>query len=43
LIRWVESGERLSGDVLGTCADGIGSVTSVSGTLGVAYEFETSH
>jgi len=31
------------GDVLGTCADGIGSVTTVSGTLGVAYEFETSH
>ncbi|HEY5377184.1 MAG TPA: hypothetical protein VIK01_26070, partial [Polyangiaceae bacterium] len=43
LSRLDATGERLSGDVLGTCADGIGSVTTVSGTLGVAYEFETSH
>ena len=43
LSRVDATGERLSGDVLGTCADGIGSVTTVSGTLGVAYEFETSH
>jgi hypothetical protein len=42
LSRVDATGERLSGDVLGTCADGIGSVTTVSGTLGVAYEFETS-
>jgi hypothetical protein len=43
LSRLDATGERLSGDVLGTCADGVGSVTSVSGTLGFAYEFETSH
>jgi len=43
LSRVDATGERLSGDVLGTCADGIGSVTTVSGTVGVAYEFETSH
>ncbi len=43
LSRVDATGERLSGDVLGTCADGIGSVTTVSGTVGIAYEFETSH
>ena len=42
LSRVDATGERLSGDVLGTCADGIGSVTTISGTLGVAYEFETA-
>jgi hypothetical protein len=42
LSRVDATGERLSGDVLGTCADGIGSVTTVSGTVGVAYEIETS-
>ena len=36
------TGERLSGDQLGTCADGIGSVASISGTLGLAYEFDTA-
>ncbi|MEO7036768.1 MAG: hypothetical protein ABI548_22650 [Polyangiaceae bacterium] len=36
------TGEHLSGDALGSCADGLGSVASVSGTLGLAYEFETS-
>ena len=36
------TGERLSGDALGTCADGMGSVATVSGTLGLAYEFETA-
>ena len=36
------AGERLSGAELGTCADGIGSVTSVAGTVGLAYEFETA-
>ena len=36
------TGERLSGDELGTCADGIGSVTIVSGTVGLAYEFEAA-
>jgi hypothetical protein len=36
------TGERLSGEELGTCADGIGSVTTVSGTVGLAYEFETA-
>ena len=35
--------ERLSGDALGTCADGIGSLSTLSGTVGVAYQFETSH
>jgi hypothetical protein len=34
--------ERLSGDTLGTCADGIGSVATISGTIGVAFEFETA-
>ncbi len=34
------NGERLSGETLGTCADGIGSVTSLSGSVGLAYEFE---
>jgi hypothetical protein len=43
LSRLDATGERLSGEVLGSCADGIGSVTTVSGTLGVAYELETSH
>ena len=36
------TGERLSGDELGTCADGIGSVTSVAGSVGLAYTFETA-
>jgi hypothetical protein len=36
------TGERLSGDVLGTCADGIGSVTSIAGSVGLAYTFETA-
>jgi|SRR6478609_271570 len=36
------SGERLSGETLGTCADGIGSVASLSGSVGLAYEFETA-
>ncbi len=36
------TGERLSGDALGSCADGIGSVATISGTLGLAYEFETA-
>jgi hypothetical protein len=42
LTRLDATGERLSGDELGTCADGIGSVTTLSGTIGVAYEFETA-
>lgn len=36
------TGQRLSGDQLGSCADGIGSVASVSGSVGLAYEFETA-
>ncbi|MEO8904531.1 MAG: hypothetical protein ABI488_19180 [Polyangiaceae bacterium] len=36
------AGEHLNGDALGSCADGLGSVASVSGTLGLAYEFETT-
>ena len=42
LSRVDATGERLSGEQLGTCADGIGSVASVSGTVGLAYEFETA-
>jgi hypothetical protein len=33
-------GQRLSGEVLGSCAVGIGSVTSAAVTAGFAYEFE---
>ncbi|MEI9952674.1 MAG: hypothetical protein WDO74_27755 [Pseudomonadota bacterium] len=36
------NGERLSGESLGTCADGIGSVASLSGSVGLAFEFETA-
>ena len=36
------SGARLSGESLGTCADGIGSVASLSGSVGLAFEFETA-
>jgi hypothetical protein len=35
------TGERLSGDTLGTCAEGMGSVASVSGSIGLGYELET--
>ncbi|HYP77619.1 MAG TPA: hypothetical protein VER12_16720 [Polyangiaceae bacterium] len=36
------NGERLSGEALGTCADGIGSVASLGGSVGLAFEFETA-
>lgn len=36
------TGLRLSGDALGSCADGIGSTSSIGGTIGLAYEFETA-
>jgi hypothetical protein len=36
------TGARLSSDHIGTCADGIGSVASLSGSVGLAYEFETA-
>ncbi len=42
VTRLDAAGERLSGDELGTCADGIGSVTSVAGSIGLAYTFETA-
>jgi hypothetical protein len=42
VTRLDAAGERLSGDELGTCADGIGSVTTVSGTVGIAYDFDTA-
>jgi hypothetical protein len=42
VTRLDATGERLNGDELGTCADGIGSVTTLSGTVGLAYEFETA-
>jgi hypothetical protein len=35
------SAHRMQGDWLGGCAAGIGSVTSVSVGLGLAYGFET--
>jgi len=36
------NGARLSSETLGTCADGIGSVASLSGSVGLAFEFETA-
>ena len=36
------SGARLSGEPLGTCADGIGSVASLAGSVGLAFELETA-
>jgi len=36
------TGQRLSGDPIAGCANGIGSVASVSGTLGLAFELETA-
>jgi hypothetical protein len=42
VTRLDAAGERLNGAELGTCADGIGSVTSVAGTVGLAFEFETA-
>jgi hypothetical protein len=36
------TGARLNGEALGTCADGIGSVASLSGSVGLAFEFETA-
>jgi hypothetical protein len=42
VTRLDATGERLSGDELGTCADGIGSVTTLAGTVGLAYDFDTA-
>ena len=36
------SGMRSSGEYLGTCTDGIGSVANLSGSVGLAFEFETA-
>lgn len=36
------AGQRLSGDVLGTCADGIGTTTSLAGSIGLSYTIETA-
>jgi len=36
------TGTRLSGDPLGECAPGIGSVASLGGSVGLTYEFETA-
>jgi len=36
------TGARLSGDTLGECAAGIGSVASLGGSVGLTYEFETA-
>ena len=40
VTRLDAAGERLNGAELGTCADGIGSVTTVAGTVGLAFEFK---
>jgi hypothetical protein len=42
LSRVDATGARLSGDVLGSCADGIGSVASLAGSIGLTFEFETA-
>ncbi len=42
LSRVDATGARLSGDTLGTCADGIGSVATIGGSVGLTYEFETA-
>ncbi|HET7541124.1 MAG TPA: hypothetical protein VFK05_14705 [Polyangiaceae bacterium] len=36
------NGLKLSGETLGTCADGIGSVATLGGSVGLAFEFETA-
>jgi len=36
------SSERLSGGVLGSCAQGLGSVATLGGSVGLAFEFETA-
>ena len=36
------TGLRLNGDALGSCATGLGSTSSLTGTVGIAYEFETA-
>ena len=36
------NGERLSDGSLGSCAAGIGSVASIGGSVGLAFEFETA-
>jgi hypothetical protein len=42
VTRLDATGDRLSGDELGTCAEGIGSVTSLGGSIGLAYIFESA-
>lgn len=42
LSRLDATAARLEAGTLGTCADGIGSETSLSGSVGLAYEFETA-
>jgi len=42
LSRFDLIGDRLSGESLGTCADGMGSVASLGGSVGLTYEFETA-
>jgi len=36
------AGQRLNGDVLGSCADGIGTTTSLAGSIGLSYTIETA-
>jgi hypothetical protein len=36
------NGERLNGGSLGACAGGIGSVATLGGSVGLAFEFETA-
>jgi hypothetical protein len=42
LSRVDATGARLSGENLGACATGIGSVSSVGGSIGLTYELETA-
>ncbi len=42
ITRVDATGERLSGDQLGTCADGIGTVSSLGGSLGLSFDIDTA-
>ncbi len=42
VTRLDAAGERLNGDVIGTCADGIGTTTSLAGSVGLSYTIETA-
>jgi len=42
LTRLDATGERLSGETLGNCTNGIGSVSSVGGSLGLSFALDTT-